>query len=771
MELKKLITLAPLAALLLSGTATLHADKLSVSLSRALMERAIGRVARSAGQTPDAANGVKMTPDAENGVQKTPDASSHLYKAPRASELIPVVISCGEGFDTEALGDLGFVTDFASGSRIHGRIPAGALEQLGDMPGVLHIGAPQRVYPAMDCAREFSGIDKAQEGVSAPGSQDLIPFTGKGVVIGVVDAGIDPTHITFMPQKEGETYRVREYVRTYGALESDEGFRADVYDTEQAILAAPVDDAVRGHGTHTSGIAAGAFRGNRFYGVAPDADLVMVSLGGDLYNDEIEYGITRALDYGDAVRKPVAVNLSLGSTYGLHTGDNDISDLLRGRDMTGRAVVFSAGNDGRNQCSLLHRFDKTKPDEELATFLLYPYGAIPIDAELLASSATGEPFDLAVSVVRVTPEESQEVYRTDFLSADELLSLDDDEFMPLLSSELTSRFPELADYFTAELYLYPGKEGSAYYTQLLYRRTIDNRNTNPYTIGVVIRSSAGAETLLTVPGALYILASRDVEGYTRGSGEQSISDNCTSPYVVSAGAWNARDSWTTLDGSHGQEAESERRTIAYYSSYGRQLLTGEQLPHVCAPGTNVCSSVSQPRRAERDMAVYSKDGRDYYWVLDSGTSMAAPVVTGTIALWMQAKPDLTRDEILYLIDTTSLYDEKCALRPEAAGAGKIDAYEGLKKILTEMLSAPLTGSDIPSQLMVRRLGDRSWECVVPAAGSSGVAELYSLSGELRQRISFSGSVFSLDLAGAAPGAVLLRAVTDKGVFTQKIILK
>ena len=75
------------------------------------------------------------------------------------------------------------------------------------------------------------------------------------------------------------------------------------------------------------------------------------------------------------------------------------------------------------------------------------------------------------------------------------------------------------------------------------------------------------------------------------------------------------------------------------------------------------------------------DRNNYYGVMN-GTSMASPNVTGIVAIWLQAKPDLTYNDVRALIKETSRndpYTTDPTLIPSGnvmqAGWGKIDALD------------------------------------------------------------------------------------------------
>ncbi|MFF8883539.1 S8 family serine peptidase [Streptomyces flaveolus] len=87
------------------------------------------------------------------------------------------------------------------------------------------------------------------------------------------------------------------------------------------------------------------------------------------------------------------------------------------------------------------------------------------------------------------------------------------------------------------------------------------------------------------------------------------------------------------------------------------------VPDVSAPGVDVLSALP--------------DGG--YGTLD-GTSMATPHVSGTVALMLQAQPDLTVDEALAILTGTSHSDDRYGERPNARyGYGRIDAYAAVKE--------------------------------------------------------------------------------------------
>ncbi len=107
-------------------------------------------------------------------------------------------------------------------------------------------------------------------------------------------------------------------------------------------------------------------------------------------------------------------------------------------------------------------------------------------------------------------------------------------------------------------------------------------------------------------------------------------------------------------------------------------------PDVVAPGTNMVSSYSHVFYPEWGVVAYSDfEGERYPWGVQTGTSMSTPVVAGVIALWLQAKPDLTPEEVKEVMRRSCRHpEEKYDYPNDIYGFGEIDAYRGLLEVLS-----------------------------------------------------------------------------------------
>lgn len=136
--------------------------------------------------------------------------------------------------------------------------------------------------------------------------------------------------------------------------------------------------------------------------------------------------------------------------------------------------------------------------------------------------------------------------------------------------------------------------------------------------------------------------------------------------------------------------------------------------------------------------------------------MATPIVSGSIATWLEANPELTTAEVIDIISTTSISDDAVTSptgNPVQWGAGKFDAYAGLKEALARSTGILTTTSD-SSRLMVTPVGPRSYE--VYLAGASSIhATVYNTAGSSVLNTMAQGSQATVDVSTLLPGIYIL----------------
>src|SRR5882724_4896928 len=231
----------------------------------------------------------------------------------------------------------------------------GDLDALAAAPGVVSI-KPARAYrPVLDVSTAEVGADAT---ASAYGG------TGKGVIVAVIDSGIDFRHMDFR-SSDGTTRLLAAWDQTdapgggsgcgagynFGRCFSKADLDADLFGGSPASLS----DGF-GHGTHVAGIAAGnglstanGVPVGTYAGVAPEADLIIVKVftASGFFNGDLTTAYAWIRDRAAGFGKPFVINMSLGGDYGAHDGTDpdEISlDAILAAPATGRAAAIASGN-------------------------------------------------------------------------------------------------------------------------------------------------------------------------------------------------------------------------------------------------------------------------------------------------------------------------------------------------------------------------------------------------------------------------------------------
>jgi len=240
-------------------------------------------------------------------------------------------------------------------------MPLSAVHSIAELQNIVYIEAAKRVKPRLNLSTAETQINQIRSD-TAP---NLTGATGYGVVIGIIDTGIDLAHLDFK-DTTGKTRVLFLWDQAAATGANPSGFTYGNECTKTMIdlsnCTAPSTKDTAGHGTHVAGIAAGNGQatGNgqaayRFIGMAPHADLIIVNTlnaGGqdiDLLN-AIAYIQAKAKLLG----KPSVINLSLGSHIGAHDGTSLYEQALNNASGSGKIIVGAAGNEGDEAATSIH---------------------------------------------------------------------------------------------------------------------------------------------------------------------------------------------------------------------------------------------------------------------------------------------------------------------------------------------------------------------------------------------------------------------------------
>ena len=501
-------------------------------------------------------------------------------------------------------------------------------------------------------------------------------FTGEGVVVGVMDVGFDLTHPNFY-SADTTQYRIKKFwdMVTQDTVGSGMYVGRDYEGRENLLALGHSRDGVDlTHGTYTTGIAAGSGVGSPYRGMAPEADLCLVS---NAVSDDIVYidsadlykytfatdalGFKYLFDYAKSVGKPCVASFSEGSSQDFRGYDQLFYEMLDSLVGPGRILVAAAGNNG----AMKSWFRKPVGDDSAGTFLANS------SPEMMLTFKSAQDFWLRFVSY-------SDVNDTLLVQMSDVLSQEDS----LLTSVLKSNDYQLT--VTAEAY------PSCYHaSEMCYDVTVHTTGNigTKRSLSVEVMGKDADVEYFRVNGLLNTNSLNP--SLNAGENVCCIHSPSSAPCVISVGATSYRDSIQNMRGEWKKYWLGNGGVWAPFSSVG-PTFDGRVKPDVMAPGNNIVSSFSSfyieahPQASDLtwDLDRFEFNGRPYAWISSSGTSASCPAVAGAIALWLQAKPDLTPQEIKGVLNRTCRhYDETLTYPNNIYGYGEIDVYRGLLYIL------------------------------------------------------------------------------------------
>lgn len=493
-------------------------------------------------------------------------------------------------------------------------------------------------------------------------------YTGQGVVVGLMDIGFDLTHPTFF-SSDTTRYRIQQFwdmlsVDTVGSP----FYVGRDYVGRDALLSLghSRDGLDMTHGTHTAGIAAGSGYNSSYRGMAPEADLCLVAnaVSDDMvYIDSADHykytfatdalGFKYMFDYAKKTGKPCVLSFSEGSGQDFWGNDQLYYEMLDSLVGPGRILVSAAGNNGY----LKSWFRKPRGVDAMGTFL---YNGSP---SMMFTLKSASQFILRM----VTYGEKND---TLLIPSNQVLAQEDS--LLTLTNLSIEAYPSC--YASEEI---------CYDVMLTGGTTIGG---SPKISVELLGSDADVE-FWRVNGALI----DDALNPSLNAGEmvRNILSPSSAPCVICVGATNYRDSIQNREGQWMKYWQGEAGMRIPFSSIG-PTYDGRVKPDVMAPGNNIISSYSSFFREAHptsgdflwEVDAFDFNGRTYSWTSNAGTSSACPAVAGAIALWLQAKPDLTPEQVMGVIQRTSRQPDVSLSYPNNYyGFGEIDVYRGLLDIL------------------------------------------------------------------------------------------
>lgn len=529
-------------------------------------------------------------------------------------------------------------------------IPVNAIEILSADEGVVAIEIAKPVKIQMKEARDASNASLNIMGL-APLTHS---YMADGVLLGIVDQEIQVNHINFYSRNRNRL-RIKRFLNQLNGRE---------YTDSAAIAAAKYDtrEMSSGHATHVLGIAAGADQTTDYYGIAQFADLAVVATTGD--DADISDGVKYIFDYADEVNKPCVVNISMGGLLGSHDGTEICNRVIESLVGPGRLVVAAAGNSGD---MAMHVGKTLNGEDSLKTFmrLMYDFWYNYTMTDIWGDSAQ----NYEVSFVVYNERKDSIVFATPFYSATK------DTAFTLHVDTLLGSYNTID--FTVEL-----ATGVSDYNSrgnLYFEYTMDDMPSNCY-FGIIARGDSGTVNMWTYDELSYFSDNgMSDEGWSNGDSEMTIGTGIgDTKNVITVG------SYCTTASSGWSDYGSVKEDISTFSSKG-PMSNGQLKPEITAPGEVIISSIPDVNDLSYYRTANTKvDGKTYYYGEMQGTSMSSPYCAGVIASWLEAKPDLTYEEVLDVFRHSSRLDRYTGtanIPNNTWGYGKLNAYSGLIYLL------------------------------------------------------------------------------------------
>ena len=561
-------------------------------------------------------------------------------------------------------------------------IPVDMIEAVAAIDGVTRVNVSPVMRDESAVSRQASNVDDVLTlSQDARDAGLLKRYDGKGVVLGVIDRGIDFHHVAF-EDKNGNTRIKRAFVYAGGSGQE--------YSTLSDVT---TDNVNIDHGTHTSAIAGGSsvvVNGSdvtvtddhaqaTYGGMAPGADLYLAGVG-SLNATVICNAFQSMANYAAACNQPLVVSNSWSWIYGPHDGTSDFSDVIAeyfGDDHPNNICVFATGNDankaGSPEAGGYYFSGLASSESPVGSIMCcnyrpewgrgYRYYGYLADAWCRSASVEGVTCRVSV--------------------------LDNATGEVLTSTTLTptanrTTVTGLGDYYSGTLYIYKNYVASdkvelMFFSSNLMSKSYDDELNSAYTLALEFYPTEGS-AVIDVWGAASCYFSdyltTDGHMWTNGTDDMSVGTLATDPNVIAVGSYVSR-------AEAGSNSVGDISDFSSYAVEGAGPL-GNMLPWITAPGQVVVSAVNH--YVERDYTPTVDNPESPYDEM-SGTSMATPAVAGIIALWMQAATEcgkmLSHSDVKDIMARTAICDSWVNYGPNAShfGNGKIDALAGVKFIL------------------------------------------------------------------------------------------
>jgi len=645
-----------------------------------------------------------------------------------------LVKSLNADLTAAAIESVGGSAKIITSDIISARIPVKKLSEIISADEVINAEASLPVKGKMNSARNYSGV---------VGVQDA-GYTGKNVVVGVVDNTLDWGHPDFLSD-DGVT-RI-QYVKQRNGETVFECTKRTIADESCTIQ---VGGQGATHGTHVTSIAAG--NDETYTGVANGADIMFVfnapvdaSTSGDnsdSFSTLVLEGVQTIFEKADLIDKAAVVNLSLGTSIGAHDGTSLLEEGLTelSGEKGGRIIVGAAGNEQVVPASFsaarrefvggIHAPINVGDGESKGYRIGVWNGAGAVSAYVGGTMVdvwldAGQKDSCKIAILGYTDDRSPEDFTFPNLTSTDsaLFATSDVPFATSTTTPVTSTGGSITA--TVSIDQADSRNNKPHAIALLAPENNSRTILQTMWFDVVVRASGGDCTgnmWLYIDYASYhdflkgvAGGGRDVGAGTHGAAyllgdgdsEYTTTIPATAQGVIAVGSWMppkpvgaSASEWTGDDGTTYDQSDisapggmgSVTGDLSSFSSLG-PTADGRAKPAIVAPGEPIVAALAENVNVSTSIAV----GEDHF--KNAGTSMASPHVVGIVALLLEKNNTLTPSEVRAALQAgadVSGMTSKTAVDANSFGSGKVDAVAVLASVSSDTSAYSGTGDLDPA---------------------------------------------------------------------------
>ncbi len=609
--------------------------------------------------------------------------AQYISQNPHSSELTDILVEGDSPAVVSAIETCGGRMKFSYGNIYATRIPLNKISLLLQNSSVKRVEAMHGSGTVLDSETDTNANIYSVKNGSYPLTQS---YDGSGVVIGVIDDGIDLTHPDFM-DSQGHTR-----IKYLWSQTDSTGGTGTSYGYGQEWDSAAIDagcsyiptTAYYGHGSIVTGCAAGnGLAVNNYYGVATNADIIFVAV--DMSKnflskvvDATDYIYAKAAELG----KPCVINASLGSYSGSHDG-TDLPAKLIGTlisKQNGRAFVCAAGNAGN---ILLHLGYPVQKDS-LFTWFKYEPSIGRVYFEVWANQSDIDSLQFAIGADKV-PAPYKFRGRTPYYNI-----LNDFNFNTGIDTVTDTLWS--GNTVLGAVEILAEKSDSLYHLGISVFTDSTTYNWRFITFG------SGYFDIWSHPnytGTSNIIKANlpsagtfpDIVRYVRPDKTQNIVSSFTcSEKTIAVANYNNKAKW--LDVNNDLQTPETYITPPAIDTIAGEIASSSSIgptrnrkikPDISAPGNFTFGSGLLSLMPAFISNSPGKVGVGGKHILDGGTSMASPVVAGIVALYLQKRPDASWQEIKDVLLNTAKQDTFTSdtIPNTRWGYGKVDAFAAM----------------------------------------------------------------------------------------------